>query len=196
MPVLNRGVDAAIVTALGKQNFHPIAFIELDWPGGFQRFHTNAGSIVFGGNTYTGVGKFGDVQLPDEGLGSIVSGTAEFMLYGNIGDILTDAESVVRNRPAKVYWGLTTERYNNTLIGTPLTVFNGYMDGLSVIVDQGPMGQKHALKLTLGNGPSARSFASITHSDEDQKSRYPNDTAGRHTIYARVNATKRTFPQT
>ena len=181
MAALARGVDADIMAALEAGNFHPVVLIYLDWPTGEVRYHSNAGTITFDGHDYGGVGPYGDISYPGEGAGMIAERVA-LSVIGTPEDLMNDAEAEVRNRDGALYLGLTTERGGTTLVGTPVTIWSGYMDALHYEVHRDGEDVQHALRLELGSGPSARAVASAYHSYEDQQARHPGDTSGRHLI--------------
>lgn len=191
---LTRGVSAPLLAEVAKPHFFPAVLVYLDWPDGEVWMHTNRGDISFDGETWSGIGDFGQVSLPEEADG-IVASSATISIIGPADIVLDHLYAPIRNRPGRVLWGAVTERAGNVLVGQPFEIFAGYMDACRMTVSDDQGGQVYVLQLTLGTGPGARSGASITHSSEDQRKAFSGDTAGRHTIHATSNARKRTWPE-
>lgn len=189
-----REVDVSVLAAYASGEYYPVILVYVDWPSGIVRANTNQDAITWGGNSWQGVGAFGEISLPSEGIGDIVSASGSMSIYGPINELQSASEEKIRNRRVRVYCGVTTERNGTTLTGNPWLAFDGYMDGSSIPFTRSDDKIYHSLRLTLGTGPSARSIASISHTNESQQKAYPNDTAGRHIINARKTAIKRTFP--
>ena len=185
---LERGIPAMMLAELVKPTFFPVALIYLDWPGGALRFHTNAGSISWDGETWLGVGDLLAMQIPEESFG-IVAAQASLRLAGTLENVLADAQAVIKNRTAKIYSGVTTTRGGTTVAGA-VPLFEGVMDGSQAIIEMNGDNRNIALEVVLTSGPQARSFASILHSQEDQERAYPGDTAGRHCQFAAANSAK------
>lgn len=183
---LSRGVPAALLTALQAPVIYPVVLVYLDWPDAPVHLHSSAGEISFQSETFSGVGAFGSVALPDEPV-ALVARSATLRLLG-VGDAIFDyLETPIRNRNGRVYWGALTER-GGDLVGA-FEIFAGYMDARRFVQerrdDGSPFGgDMLGVEIDLAVGPSARATASITHSLEDQTRLHPADTAGRHVINA------------
>lgn len=188
--ILSRGVHPALAVALLGEVVFPVVLVYLDWPGSVLRFHTGRGVITWGGYDFTGTGQFDDISIGEEGEG-LAAADASLRLLGPVDACLEDCEAVVKNRAAVIYSGATTTPGGNVLIGAPIVQFSGTMDGVIYRQDGG----RHGLQLSLTAGPGARVGAAITHSYEDQKTKYPGDTAGRHVQLAAANARVRTWPE-
>lgn len=195
---LRRGLDAPTLTALASRRpLHPVLFAYLDWPDGVVRAHSGAQAITWGGQSWTGVGSHGSVDVPDEMAGTAAT-EASVTLTG-LSDAIEDrADDAIRNRTAALYMGFLADRPGEgaeTLIGTPFDLFAGWMDGLSIPVEADERGLVHSAVVRIMSGQEARSPASVYHSDEDQKRHYPEDTAGRHLVHARAWAEKLRWPE-
>jgi hypothetical protein len=195
---LSRGIPAALLTEYAKpEGFYPIAFIDLDWPSGRVRAHTNSGEITWGGNAYTGIANIATLSLPGDGAG-LTNAEGTITIVGTLSDLFDANEEKVKNRAAKVYAGATTSPGGTTLVSDPFLIFDGHMDGTMIPKAEG----QHSLILTLGSGPGARVKATVRHSEEDQSTKFPAsgpgiaaDTAGRHTALAKPNAAKLKWPE-
>jgi len=177
--VMNRTIDPDTLAAISNRaGFYPVILVFLDWPSGPVRRHSNPGDITFGGETFEGVGEFGQISLPNEATG-LASDDATVGLVG-LGDDLDDYhEDAIRGRAGRIWFGAVTERSGNTLVGDPFQIFAGTMARMrdrEVFI--GGSSQR-GVTITLSPGPSQRAFAAPYHSDEDQRIRFPLDTAGR-----------------
>ena len=201
---LIRGVDPAMLAALSGPS-HPVLFAHLDWPGDPVWAHSGVGQITWGGRTWTGVGVLGHIELPEESPG-VAAVEAILSLAGVPADLDGFADDPIRNRVVTIHIGLVSGRPGghdgqqasgpgSTLIGTPVELFSGTMDGLTLgATDQG--GEiVHDAQVSVATGAEARSSASIYHSDEDQRRAWPSDTAGRLVILAFTNAQCFTWPE-
>lgn len=194
---LIRETPAALLTALAGPFFYPVVLVDLDWPGARLRAHSNAGAISFGGRTFLGVGKFGTIDAPGEGLSGVPE---EFHLSVtcDLEELAAYADTVIRRRVGTVYLGATASRGGTDLIGA-VDVITGTCDGMVLRTEAaGDDGQPitlYTLTVTLSTGPSYRSMAAIAHSHEDQRRSYPTDTAGRHLMVAQSDAQKTLWPE-
>lgn len=194
---LIRNTPPALLTALAGPWFHPVVLVDLDWPGARMRAHSGAGDITWGGQTYTGVGKFGAVDLPGEALEGIPE---EFTMSitCDLAELAAYADTVIRGRAGTVYLGATATRGGNDLIGA-VDIMSGTCDGLvlrsEVTGDDGQTVILYTLTVTLSTGPSYRAMSAIAHSHEDQRRHSPGDTAGRHLIIAGTDAQKTLWPE-
>lgn len=197
---LRRGVDPELLSAL-SQSSYPVLFAWLDWPGEAVRVHTGVGTLTWGGHNWTGVGLLGNIEIPPESHG--VAALEAILALAGLPDTVEDfADDAIRNRTAALYLGALAERpggYDGnqpgTLVGEPTQLFIGLMDGLTLTVSQTDDGVAHEARVTVMTGVEARSAASIYHTDEDQRRKYPGDTAGRHVIMAMANAQKLRWPE-
>lgn len=187
---LSRGIPAALLTEYQKSAFYPIAFIDLDWPSGRVRAHTNSGAITWGGNSWAGIANIATLSLPGDGTG-LANAEGTITIVGTLSDLFDANEEKVKNRAAKIYAGATTTPGGTTLVSDPFLIFDGHMDGTMIPKAEG----QHSLILTLGSGPGARVKATVRHSEEDQSTKFPGDTAGRHTALAKPNAAKLKWPE-
>lgn len=172
---LKRAIDPALLAEMSGPFWRPVVLVDLDWPSGRRRLHSATGPLVVDGAEYLGVGAFGAVSIPGEGVG-LAAQSATLTLYGLTQDALTEAARPIRNRAGTIMLGATTAPGAGALVGQPMTVFAGYMDALRYAVAFGDGDMTHALQLDLGSGPSARQAAAVLHSLEDDARRAPGDT--------------------
>jgi len=194
---LTRGIDAATLAAMDGV-FFPVVMVHVDWPGGAIRAHSGVGAISWGGHSWTGVGEFGSVEVPEES-GGLAAQPANIGLVGLPDELDAYLGDPVRNRACTIYVGVVTERAGNVLIGSPFSVFAGYVDAMADTVrvrsGDGDSGLIRGVTLTVAPGPSQRSIGEIYHTDEDQRRLHPNDTAGRLVIHAEAWAERQTWPE-
>jgi len=191
---LMRDVPAAMMAAIEKGDFYPIAMVYLDWPGGAVRAHSGVGDLSYDGKTWRGVGGFGGIDVPAESA-SLVSSTATLTLLGVPPEIFDRLDDPIRNRPGEVLFGITTEPGGHVLVSDPISMFAGYMDAMRYVIQPDGKDLIHAVQIDLGSGPNARAKASIVHSFEDQKRKFPGDTAGRNLLNLEAYATTMTWPE-
>jgi hypothetical protein len=194
MAVLKRDISDALLAEMSKSVWHPIMLVDLDWPGERLRAHSGVGPIVWKGETWNGVGKFGAVSSPTEGTG-LAASSITMQLMGLPPEVLDEAMQPIRNREALVYLGATTSPAGSVLIGNPYLLIAGYMDALRFTTQRDGEDLQHGLQLDIGIGPSARSAAVVLHSAEDQGAKYPGDTAGRHLIEIEKRLQVMTWPE-
>lgn len=195
---LIRGTPGTLLSAISGPYFHPVVLAYLDWPGAPLRAHSNAGEITWSGQAWVGVGKFGQIDIPEEAFGGVPT---EFTM-----SIVTDfpeleayTDMVIKGAEASVYLGAVTERGGNQLIGA-VEIVAGVADAMGmtpelVELNDGSVVTMYGLSVTMTTGPSYRSMAAISHSHEDQQRHYPGDTAGRHLILAQAEAQKTLWPE-
>ena len=197
---LKRNTSSAMMTALSGV-FHPVFFAHLDWPLVPVYAHSGVGTIAWGGHNWTGVGPLGNVEIPPETVGGVVASEAILSLVGVPADLDGMIDDPIRARGVSMSLGVVAGRPGGhdgkqttgagvTLVADPVEVFAGTMDGLDLDASMSEGAVNHEARVTVITGPSARSMASITHSDEDQRRRHPTDTAGRLVILAFAKAQK------
>ena len=191
---LNRGIDAATLTELASGHSHPVIAIALDWPGGYVRAHSGFGDLVWGGDTYSGVGDFGGIELPNDAFGAVPTG-ATLLLTGVPPDVFDDLTANIRNRSGVVYFGCVTEAMGDTLVGDLSVVYDGHMDTSAYKGERDGDMIKHGISITLSGGTGMRDTAAVTHSYEAQIDEYPGDTAGRHLQQSVAQARARKWPE-
>jgi hypothetical protein len=184
---LRRGASLDMLATMAG-HFCPVLLIEADWPDGMVRLHTGTGDLNWGGEVWQGSSWLVQFQAPEEA-GGLATSEASIKVAASIEDILAERGKVIRNRMVKVWFATTTTPGGNVLQDDPVDFFAGYFDSRTGSLARAGENLSHDMILGLGIGPSARASASITHSYEDQVSKYPQDTAGRHV----QNAINRVF---
>lgn len=195
---LVRGVDADFLQAL-QGPFHPVLFVYMDWPDHPVYAHSGVGSISWDGHDWTGVSHLGSIDLPAENMGGVVANEATISLAGVPLDLNGLVGDNIRGRMALIWVGVLAGRPGSeggtTLIGEPVFLFAGSMDTMGMDISREDAEVSGRIGINLRTGPSARSLASVSHSDEDQRRTHPTDTAGRHVILAYAKAQKLKWPE-
>lgn len=194
---LTRGVPPATLAVMAGV-FHPVLFAYLDWPDAPVHVHSATGPITWGGHEWKGVGPLGGVDIPSESMGGVAAVEAALSLIGVPADLDGLADDQIRGKAVEVYLGTLAARPGDggpVLIDDPVSLFFGTMDVLDLSASQEGANVSHTATVTAATGPSARSMASISHSDEDQRRAFPGDTAGRLVILSYAKAQKLTWPE-
>lgn len=194
---LTRGTPAALMAALFGPHFYPIVLAYVDWPGAPLRAHSGKGSISFGGHDWTGVGKFGSIDIPDEVMHGIPD-EFSMSLVSDLEEMEVYTDTVFRGRQGAIWLGATQTPGGNDLIGA-VEMVTGVADGMGLKVEseraQDTTVTLFDLRVSFTTGPSYRSMAALSHSHEDQIRQFPGDTAGRHLILAQARAQKTLWPE-
>jgi hypothetical protein len=175
-----RALDSAFLDALAKPCISLALFAWLDWPGQAVRAHTRTGTITWGGQDWLGVGEFGSIAPATEG-GSGIAKRLTLSLVGFREKLDGDLGAVIRNRAARIYWGLLGD--DGTLVADPDLMLAGVMDGRQFTMSADRDGQvSYGLSISVWSGASPREPGAALHSFEDQLAEHPGDTAGRHLV--------------
>lgn len=175
-----RPLDPAFIAALQRPLLQLVLFVYLDWPDAPVRCHSRTGTISWGGEDWLGVGPYGMVRPAGEGGGGN-SRRLTLSLVGLPERVTADLGQPIRNRAARIYWGLLGA--GNVLVSDPDLMLAGVMDGRQFTMSGGADGQvSYGLSISVSSGASPRRPGASLHSAEDQLSEAPGDTAGRHLV--------------
>jgi hypothetical protein len=169
-------VDAALLTEISKESFHPIGIVRIDWPGDLIEAHTGAGDISFDSGTFTGT-LIGDVSMATINVPAELSGLRateiSLTLYGPYAELLDRLDAGATGRNVFLWAGATTEPGGNVLVGTPRLVFTGAISGDALPAPSPD--DSSGLIIRAKSGTHGRVKGAISHSDEEQQSVYPGD---------------------
>ena len=182
-----RNIHEATKAAIAAGNFCPVVMVHLDWPDGPVRVHSNVGTINFQGHDWLGIGKFMGIAPPEETIG-LAQNSASLQLIGAPDEMDDYLDSPIRGRAGEIWFGVVTDRGGNVLIGEPFRAFAGYMDAMRDVIQADDGGITRVITIEVANGPSQRLSASLFHTDEDQRRKFPDDTFGRLFINAESRA--------
>lgn len=192
--MVTRNIHPDTLAAISAGGFAPVVLVYLDWPDGPVRMHSNVGTISFGGNDWTGVGAFLNVQAPEEAQG-LAQNVASIQLIGTPDEIDAYLDAPIRGRMGEIWFGVVTERAGSTLIGAPFRIYTGYMDAMRDTIETDGGDVTRVVTIEIANGPSQRLTASLYHTDEDQRRQHPDDTAGRVVINTERRYERLTWPE-
>ena len=123
-----RVMSTAMLAALTSPEIYPAIFVEANFETGPVYLWSGFGSIVWGGNTWTGIGSMGSISTISEGTavearGVVLklSGIDPVLLPAVLGEFLLGA-------PAIAYLGLFSPGTPTSLIANPIVIFSGRMD--------------------------------------------------------------------
>lgn len=113
-----------------------VHFVALDVPSGYVRLHTRIGTVTWGGNSWLGVGKLGDISDIDEDAMLRPSGVT-VTLTGVDSDLITSAMTEkYHGRAIAVYEGFLNTS-TMALVADPEIKFSGLMDYMSITLGEG-----------------------------------------------------------
>lgn len=166
---MSRGLSGVLLSKFNEDHIVSLLLVKLEFQSGTQYYSTGATSVLFEGNTYTGVGDFGHIEPVEEDKGIKMKGI-RISLQGVDTTVIDLAlNEAVQGRPAVVY--LCVYDYDTASIVEGFELFSGYMDTVQM-----SRGEKGTLSLTVESImtqfdlPNVRRFTS-----EDHKERYPTD---------------------
>lgn len=121
-----RDLPTGMATALALPSVSPVFLVSLAWPTGTVYAWNGYGTIVFGGNTYTGTGLLGTISEIRESRDGTANGV-QLKLSGIPSTMVALAlAGDSQGQAAKVYFGLLDTAGAFTI--TPYLVFDGVID--------------------------------------------------------------------
>lgn len=164
-----RSLPGALLTASQQDAITPIMMVALDFSSGFVRAHTGVGTIVYGGNSYLGVGTLGGISTVQE-TGELGANGVTLTLSGvdpaNISRALGEH---YQGRSATIYLGLA-DTATSVLIDA-VTLFKGRMDTQTITLgEQGAISLKIESPVADWARPRVRRY-----NNADQQKLYPGD---------------------
>jgi len=166
---MSRDLTAGMQTAIAAETVRPVALVKITLDTDTILVHSGVGDIVFNGDTYLGVGNFGDITEIKESE-SIAPTQVSVSLSGIPPEYLSFAmDEDYQGREAFIYKALLDE--NHDLIADPVLAFRGRCDYSDI-----QLGATATVQLTIQsrladwNRPKIRRY-----SHEDQQLDYPGD---------------------
>lgn len=166
---MSRDLTSAAQTAAEAGHVNFVYLARLDFDGGLVAVNSGISSYSFNGDTYTGIGSLGSVDVINEGA-EIEPYGIELSLTGVDPSLISISLSEdYQGRSAKLYLGLLDSDY--LLIDDPVLLFDGRMDYMQVFVgDTGEIKLRAESRLVDWNKARVRRY-----NNEDQQDRYPGD---------------------
>lgn len=166
---MSRGLAAGNLSAVTGELVNRTMAVALDFPSGIARWNGSTLDIVIGGNTFLGLGVLGSIGVIEEG--------AETRAYGltvGITGVPRDAVALALTQEyqgrAATIWEVQLDA-NGVPIGTPVIVFRGRMDQMSVT-----LGDAASVTVRLENRLADWDRARVRrYTDEDQKRLFATD---------------------
>jgi hypothetical protein len=166
---VSRAESAANEAALELPEVMICVAADLDFVTGNVRVHDGIGTIQIGGNSFDGIGKFGSVELVEEGI-EVIARPVVLKLSGVEASLIAEATTeIYQGRAVTLYLCLYNPR-TQALVDTPETLWTGKMDTMSVRLagDQSEVSLRCEHKLR-------REPLVARNTDADQQLRYPGD---------------------
>ena len=162
-------ITAATTTASAASEIIPVAFVKMDFSSGFLYLHSSLGSLIFDGDTYTGVGALGSISIIEETATSEIT-EVQFELTGiDAANIAIALDENYQGRQIDMYIGFLDS--DHALITDPMLVFGGRMDTMDVTLGiEGKITLTATSKLADWERPRIRRYT-----NEDQRIDYPSD---------------------
>lgn len=168
---MTRTVDATLKTEILKSQLRPIFFIDLDFSGGAVRAWSGYGDFSWDSKTWLGVGDLWSIS-PIEETEDLIANGLNVSLTIKSSQISLAFNEHYQGRSAKLWMGAVNQS-NHTIIGTPLLIYSGLMDVMSITDDgeQGRIDLTIESRLSIGNRAKASRYT-----DREQQRLYPGDT--------------------
>jgi len=166
-----RNLTSAMLSAITAGTVRPVLIAKIGTSGADVLVWNGVGSLLFDGDTYLGVGKFGGVSSVEENSSLQASGLT-FTLSGIPSAYISMALQSMRYGRRAILWFGLLDTSTGALIDTPEIVFSGLTDVPAI--DEGP--DRSSIALTAENRlidldrPRVRRYT-----QEDQKIDYPDD---------------------
>jgi hypothetical protein len=167
-----RSLDSNTAAELTSNVVRPAFFVSIAFANETIYAWTGTGSFInpYDGNTYTGVGTFGTISSVQESSDVQAQGIT-LKLSGIPTNLLDDSLSDVQfGQLARVYLGFLNS--SGTLVGAPIPAFIGLVDQPAIDINTDTVTISISVESRLADmqrAPGGR----LT--DQDQRSRYPND---------------------
>ena len=164
-----RNLDPSMQAALSAGVIVPAIMCSLTFVTGTQYIWSGVGTLVYGGNTYLGVGTLGSVGAIKESNSVVANGTTvtlsgiDATLYGDCMDDIQLGAS------AKLWFTLLSQ---GTIIGAPYQAFSGLVDQPTVSEGGDTISITLALETRMTNLQRPRMSR---YSSADQRILYPTD---------------------
>ena len=171
---MSRPATSQVLAALASGRTHHAYLVFLDFEDNPLYAWTGYGDLPWNGNTYTGVGILGQIGGATE-TDKLTVANSSVKLNGVPSEMLSLALSArYRRRKAKIWEALFDE---NGIIPDPTLHFAGRMD--QMVVNEGE--KTGSISLSLESSIADLDRPRVRHyTNEDQKSRYPDDTGLRY----------------
>lgn len=168
---MTRPLAPAVLHAVGASVARLVWLVRLDYPSGVVTACSAPFPLVWGGETYFGVGSLGSVGAADEGA-ELQSYSLQITLAGVKPEYVAAAlGEAYQGRDARVYVAMLDA--DHAVIGDPVLVFRGRMDTQDI-----ELGTEATITVTIVSRLVDWDRPRISrYTNEDQQSRFPGDRA-------------------
>jgi hypothetical protein len=166
---VSRWVSSANSVRAAESAVYLVVLADLDFSSGAVRVHDGVGPLVFGGNTYQGIGTFGGIEVIEENIDTVARGvicTLSGIEASLISTVMTER---YQGRTATFYLGLLTEQI--AFVDTPEEIWSGRMDTMNITLSERQATIRLTCEHRLRREPQA---ARMT--DEDLQLQHSGDT--------------------
>jgi hypothetical protein len=166
----SRDITPDTLAAATAATIYPVLFVKLEFDGGNVCLHSRLGPLSFGGVTYTGAGKLGQITAADE-VSDLSHAPLTLTLSGLPGDVISIAlNEHYQGRRATIYLGYL-DPDTGLLVSDPTILYRGLLDTADI-----EQGQTVGVSLSVGNRFAQWNKAQPRrYNNADQQSRYPGD---------------------
>lgn len=165
----DRSLDADLEAGATSGVFPYILFVALYLDSGTIRAHNGQGTYTFGGNSYYGVGAYGNIEAMEESVNAVanpVKVTLSTITPELITAVRTDN---VYKRAAEIYVGKLDE--NLELEGTPTLWIDGYIEKKELV-----LGETNGLAFTVqDDAAKLEQRNNKRYTLEEHQRRFPGD---------------------
>jgi len=165
---MSKTIDANIVTASQQNVVEFRILVDLAFSTALY-LHDGVGDISYGGNTYQGVGNFGEISSVSEKL-DFSQDKLELTLSGVAGALISTVFTEdMQGKDCTVRLLYFTPSTGAQI--EAVTIFKGYIDNSNIVI-----GKEGAINLIVNNYFSRWDKPNVRrYNDADQKANYPND---------------------
>lgn len=165
-----RNMTAALADALSAKVVKPVFIAKFDFPSASVFFWSGKDDLLWGGNTYTGLGDLSAVNFPAETMSGSTAGSS-FSISGIPSSTTSLAlNESYKNAACRVWIGalnVTTD----ALIADPYLKYRGIIDSMAMSDD----GTSASVSINVEGFAYAVKPSGIRYTNEDQQRAYPGD---------------------
>jgi hypothetical protein len=172
------GLTTAVITALDSRFVRPIFLLSMQFADNTLYVWTGVGTIVWNGNSYLGVGTYGNISTISESNGVEAQGIS-LTLSGIDPAWLAESMNEI-NHAGKcwVYFGFLDS--TGAVIPDPIPAYMGILDQPTI----DPSTDTCTISITVENRlADLNRSRGGRYTDQDQRGRYPNDGSLRYVPY-------------
>ena len=108
-----------------------VTLAALDFTSGIVRLHDGVGELIFGGNTYLGVGRFGGIEEIVESLDTVARPVTLTLSGDDPAFVALARDEVYQGRPVTIYVGLLNGS-TMKFVDTPEELWSGFMNVMTL----------------------------------------------------------------